>query len=1133
MAVNRFMKPAEQPLLNTYVKLPFQEMSLAYNTIQKEHDAGEKLNNSLDDDILKVRASTPLHTSVLAEIRGGLDKELSALYDKHGGRYADMVPELTKIKKSLDQDFNDGSLFAIKETTKRKEKNLDKDIQKARSKGNYSEVYNPLFGGERDWYDFYHHGYKRDEEGWSIDEDSQDGWTTTPDGRMILTPYTYKGIHKPSDQLAEANTKIFAPIHEDYSKWIHENPDTGLTQMKEMKAITRQKVYKSAYENWTYLPDNMKMEIQAEVGGMGEKELLGAATHAINAVFGDPVAGTPGAEAKEKTLEAIKNNPAVARQWAAADYVGYMGEKFTFGSESESTTFDNAQFNKNKYPIDKSDWVVKIGDISTIQAGTVRTPFADGNELISDLSDPIDKYINIVEDNALAYEDVVREYENTKANYTLNDPYHEEWAKKIDNAKFAYEQSSMALIGLTQQAAKDMSVLETAEGIKYMDSNGRYVYVDRVLANGQINPDWNMHGWNSVQFDANGDVLNIEDVNRDAKTPQDNIYKYMDAAKGLFSSMASLGGTSSSPLMERVNTIQSNSGFFDGRSTQAPTLSSTGSKRVDAEIVKKLPSLLGQADTKFTTTDGKMVKWSDIVGTGSDKISQVTMKAFVDGDFSDNFQWLTEPTPDGKYIGILTLPSADGTSTVDLLFDAPEEVRRTWRNQGEYERPIGDGSGMTEMVTLPRTESQKQNWDANERGQIDFQRTNQSAAGNVGMSSAEDGENNPLGYYYFNQLPNGDPIQNESYVFQPRAGLLKNIVNGQEIYTDGTELYNVDSDMQDIGMLITLNDPQYAGAKAFYGNEFKTNPNPIAREGIPVKVESEARGIDISGEFFSTNLKPGQIMLPERRITQTQMTAYNTQNGWTFNSGFEGLNKQTADILAHQSKAFGDEHFNTLSSKITGKFNGSTVTMNDGSTSDFNTLLNNGDLELVPVSNVDGKFSLPLISGARSYAQQETMYKEWVDGGKVGDPVADPKNGGFHVMGQAVDLARGDNYYDYILVDNTGNIASIGTNTSGTHSIVSGYNQTGSSKSGFRVSELTDAGGTMLFPDYMKSTLTSLFDHLGTTPQAVKDMHKEYGNYKEADPLPDMKQFDKEWWHWSLGELTGASSGYVYPSWAN
>ena len=59
MAVNRFMKPADQPLLNTHVKLPFQEMSMAYATKQKEHNDAEDLAGTLDDEILKLKASSP------------------------------------------------------------------------------------------------------------------------------------------------------------------------------------------------------------------------------------------------------------------------------------------------------------------------------------------------------------------------------------------------------------------------------------------------------------------------------------------------------------------------------------------------------------------------------------------------------------------------------------------------------------------------------------------------------------------------------------------------------------------------------------------------------------------------------------------------------------------------------------------------------------------------------------------------------------------------------------------------------------------------------------------------------------------------------------------------------------------
>ena len=1153
MAVNRFMKPAEQPLLNTYVRLPFKEMSMAYNQVQKEHDAGEKLANSLDDEILKVRASTNQHATVLGGIRKNLDSELSKLYDKHGGRYADMVPELTQIKSRLDLDFNDGNLYAIKETTRSKEEELEDAKATAREDGNYSEMYNPLFGAERDWYEQMHYGYKQVEDPtaesgfrWEVDPESTDGWKVNSSGQTVLSPYVYKGIHRPSDQIKEANDKIFNPIKASWTKWTEENPDTGLTVMNERRAITRQKIYKSALENYTYLPNNMQLEISAEVASMNDKDKMGAATHAINAVYGDPPAQianpdgegmieNPMAISKNNALQKIKDDPNSLTQWASADYVGYMGEKYTFTGTAGARTYDNAQRNANKYPIEKSDWVVKIGDDSSIQAGTIRTTQPDGSELISDLDDPIDKYVNIVNDNSVNYENLVREYEATKGQYSLNDPYHKEWQAKIDNAKFQYEQSSMALIGLTQQAAKDMGVLETPQGVKYMNNNGRYVYVDRVLQDGSINPDWNMHGWNSIQFDDNGEVLNIEQVNRDAKGPQDNIFKYMDQSKGLFNNVSMLGGSKDSPLMNRVNVLQSNNGYFDGRSIQAPTLSSSGSKKVDGEVVKKLPALLGQADTMFTLTDGTQVKWADIIGTGNDKVAKEVVDDFLQGKYEDNFVWLTQPTPSGEYLGILTLPkdNTGSNETIDLVFKAPEEIRRTWRNQGEFERPLGDGSGMTEMVTLPRTESQKQNWDANERGQIDFARASRSP-GNISMSSAEDGENNPLGYYYFNQNPDGQPITNEQYVFQPQAGLVKTIVNGEYVYTTGNELYNVDSDMQDIGMLITLNDPMYSGSKAFYANEFKQNPNPIAREGIVVNETSEARGVDVSGEFFSTNLRKGQVMLPEQRINEVQMTSYNTNNGWTFNNGFEGLNKQTADILAYQSKAYGEKRHTEISDKISSTFNNVDVTLTDGSTANFSTLLNNGDLELIPVSNVNGEFSLPLASGARSYAQQKRMYDDWVDRGKPYPPIADPENGGFHVLGQAVDLDSTTAMYDYILVDKTGKISNIGNNKVGSHSTSEGYNRQRGTRKGFKVSELTGTGGNKLFPNYFNTSLNSLFDHMGTTPKAVKDMHKGTSAYRDADHLPDMKQFDQEWWHWSLGELTNsASSGsYTYPSWA-
>ena len=42
-----------------------------------------------------------------------------------------------------------------------------------------------------------------------------------------------------------------------------------------------------------------------------------------------------------------------------------------------------------------------------------------------------------------------------------------------------------------------------------------------------------------------------------------------------------------------------------------------------------------------------------------------------------------------------------------------------------------------------------------------------NCAGDISMSSYEDGEGNPLGYYYFAQAPNGEPIKYKQYLFQP------------------------------------------------------------------------------------------------------------------------------------------------------------------------------------------------------------------------------------------------------------------------------------------------------------------------------------------------------------------------------
>jgi len=306
MAVNRYMKPAEQPLLDTYVPLPFKEMSMAYATKQKEHDNAEELAGTLDDDILKVRASTPLHSRELGNIRNNLDTDLAALVDKHGGRYADMVPELNKMKKNLDQDFQNGNLYAIKTTTKRKGK-LDKDIQKEETKGSYSREYSPYLGGEGSFNSFYGQGIEYNDDGTSYEysEDSNEGWALRPDGTRVLKTYEYKGLHKGAEQLKIANTQTFDKIKADLTKWQQETKEGEMTS-NELKQISLSKVYTAAFNDAKYYPDDFQQELDLIVGSwMTPKAVISSAKNAINNVFGVEPKDDATKEAKQKALDSL------------------------------------------------------------------------------------------------------------------------------------------------------------------------------------------------------------------------------------------------------------------------------------------------------------------------------------------------------------------------------------------------------------------------------------------------------------------------------------------------------------------------------------------------------------------------------------------------------------------------------------------------------------------------------------------------------------------------------------------------------------------------------------------------------------------------------------------------------------
>ena len=1131
MAVNRYMKPAEQPLLDTYVPLPFKEMSMAYATKQKEHNEAEELAGSLDDDILKVRASTPLHVRELGNIRTNLDNDLSNLVDKHGGRYADMVPELNKMKKNLDQDFQNGNLYAIKTTTKRKGK-LDKDIQKEETKGTYSQEYSPYLGGEGRFNTFYGQGIESDGQGsYKYSEDSDEGWSLRPDGSRVLKTYEYTGLHKGAEQLKIANTQTFDKIKADLTKWQQETRKGEMTS-NELKQISLSKVYTAALNDQAYYPDDFQQELDLIVGSwMTNESVIDSAKNAINNVFGVEPKDAATKEAKQIALDSlgdVDNLGKGASRWAKAAYVGAMGEKYLMTDQAYSNTFNDSYGKKDKGHTPRTDWVPIVeSDTPYVQAGKPYMVNPDDG-YIADSDNPIGSYTEVIDQNRKDLFTLQGEYNGIKASgAVMDDEYEAEWREKINTAEYQYESSAFAAVNLIQGGAKNLNARRTSKGVQYNDKNG----VTQVV--NYSDPEFASGGWGSIQFDESGVPLDVEDTNPGALRTR-NKTNYLDISRGLISGYRN--ATKDSDLFNSANSIAKGTGkdgYFGGRAVNLPIFSTTTSKQMDKSILTNLSTTLSGEDQTFTTSNGTTTTLSQLIEgqkIGDDK--KTISQEVLDGldDYVQQVQWTALPNPStGNFQGVLTLPldhqgrQGSENATLNLYFDAPKEVRDTWRRQGEYEEVLDEDLGTTHMVTRARTAVEKAKWDDTFYAQLDIQRA-VSTAGDVAMSSFEDGEGNALGHYYFAQAPNGQPIISEQYMFQPRPGLLSGInpQDGTPIFTTGDELYNVDSKLDRLGYLIALNDPSMSGSRAFWMAQAEGPETPVAIEGSILTEPSTGHGTDALGKPFMTQLNTGQMMLPDNRLTE--LTPGSQGN---LTNKFIGIQKGVATMFQGAAYTYDENWRNEINTVITGIKDNLGVELADGGSLTLGEAVQAGYITLAPISGGDNGdrtglsnngFRLPISNSQRSYQTQLEMYTTWIDGGKEGPPVANPAQGGFHVLGQAVDLDHSEHMYDWMFTV-TDEVSKIGGSNTRDNTTYNGKDITATNQKGVLLSNLLKDDGSKVYKNFKKDSMTALFNSMKNT--------------KGGGDGVSLKQFDKEWWHWSYGELTNNPADFVYPSWAN
>jgi hypothetical protein len=173
--------------------------------------------------------------------------------------------------------------------------------------------------------------------------------------------------------------------------------------------------------------------------------------------------------------------------------------------------------------------------------------------------------------------------------------------------------------------------------------------------------------------------------------------------------------------------------------------------------------------------------------------------------------------------------------------------------------------------------------------------------------------------------------------------------------------------------------------------------------------------------------------------------------------------------------------------------------------------------------------AFPIISGVRSYERQMKKYEAWVAGGKTGPPIANPDKGGFHVMGQAIDLSQDKSAYDWYLAAADGGsfiISDFNERTAHndeTNSIsLSSNNNSGTklSANGILLSSLMIGGENPLGNSFLQEVVDSYINILNGNSSGAK---QDLGTVV-------IRQYDDEWWHFSSGEF-GKTTPAVFPSW--
>lgn len=738
MAINRFNTPAEQNLMQTYVPLPFQEMSAAAQMIQGRHDKGETLADSLDDELLNIKTNRELDKRYVSDYKTNLDNELSALITKHDGKYADMLPDLKLIQKRVNRDLSSGNLANIKASGEQLSL-YNQGVLDTKKDEKYDPYLDLMLGAGGDRAQWMSEGMKNigtdEQPNYIIDEDY---YQNTVVGGP-LSSYKYTGVWQASDMLSQLD-KVYGKIKPDSQEITYDQaqPDgTTRTITEKLENISPGKIANAALNNMSALSPNAKAELSMWSSSLGDDAVLAYADAFLQTLLSDEM----GAASTQDEIDAI--NQRYSDMWAdmtdesgdpsqqALTYaelwnINEEGRKYIKGE----TTLKDLEKTKGKYKNNGGSGsthtyrIIDTGQGSEIQITPVVDEF--GEDIKENSNDKLYlKWEDSVNQNHINYRDALDEYLKFKEQTPGDTEHIEELLEVANNARYTYEANAFIRQMMTQQAAINANYKHVGYNA-VGDSPNSEGYYSGDITYGASNSPLDITFYAGSEFPGTGSdghldmSYNIDVIFDDAGNPVDPndanaIWAHVSSRtfvdeNGTPTGLAYAGYgygdkpgastiTDDNPDSETFGQQIPNPLYVGGYGNQNPAVFSPyylGDTPLDKAKVKLYE------DQKEQLFGGRTRSITELAGTGNKKVDEQIRTSVTENWLNDDFMFMSNMVD--KNYSLLEKPTTKNTEALaDIIADINGDGNKNQKDVMEFLQQVKDGDVRMLWESVPNS----------------------------------------------------------------------------------------------------------------------------------------------------------------------------------------------------------------------------------------------------------------------------------------------------------------------------------------------------------------------------------------------------------------------------------------------